>query len=63
MKIREHQLTVDKSDKNEMYCTMCECTEIFLTRECPSRKLTAKEKDLVEVDRLDFINGRWIRKW
>lgn len=44
------------------WCIRCDGAEIELTKTCPGRKLTREERAAITDGRLNFVNGRWIRK-
>jgi len=46
-----------------MACRTCGGEDCSLPTDCPGRPLTAREKNKIEADRLDYYDGRWIGKW
>lgn len=44
------------------WCRVCGGGEAELTKDCPGRKTTGRERELVIQGRLNFVGGRWIRK-
>lgn len=41
------------------WCNVCNGAEASLPTECPGRKMTLLEEDMVQAGHLDFKNGRW----
>ena len=43
-------------------CTICNGAESSLPTDCPGRKMTGEEEEMVQQGRLDFKDGVWIRR-
>lgn len=40
-------------------CKICEGIEASLPTECPKRFLNSNEHDLIQQNKIDFIDGEW----
>jgi len=43
-------------------CSVCGCFEGATTTECPGRKTTSEESDLIYNGKLDYKDGKWINQ-
>ena len=42
------------------FCKVCRGAEASLPTECPGRRMTDREEELVTSGRIDFVNGQWV---
>jgi hypothetical protein len=43
-------------------CAVCNGAEGSLSTECCGRRLTVEEEDNIYDEKIDFINGEWVKK-
>jgi hypothetical protein len=43
-------------------CTVCNCATGTLPSECPGVIVNGKDQDQIWANKLDFVNGEWVKK-